>query len=223
MSLSAEPEALAAARERMITDQLAARGMRDERVLEAFRRVPRERFLSPGAWRRAYDDSALPIDCEQTISQPYMVAHMTAALELRGDERVLEIGTGSGYQTAILALLARWVYTIERHDTLLTAAQQRLSALNLQNITCRSGDGTTGWAAHAPYDAILVTAGAPAVPEALTDELAEGGRLVIPVGTETDQTLRKITRTGGELREQRDIACRFVKLVGRSGWQVAGQ
>ncbi len=208
----------AALRERMVREQLETRGIRDRRVLDAMRRVPRERFVPEHLRERAYDDAALPVECGQTISQPYMVAKMTELLELGGGERVLEIGTGTGYQTAILALLAGHVYTIEWHLRLMLAARARLEALGIDNVTYRCGDGSRGWPEKAPFDGILVAAGAPDVPESLEQQLGIGGRLVIPVGPPAEQTLVRVVRTGEGLERQRLFPCRFVKLLGEEGW-----
>ncbi len=205
-------------RERMVREQLEARGIRDRRVLDAMRRIPRERFVPEHLRERAYDDAALPVECGQTISQPYMVAKMTELLELTGRERVLEIGTGTGYQTAILALLAAHVYTIERHLPLLTAASRRLDGLGLTNVTYRCADGSRGWPEEAPFEAILVAAGAPDVPASLEAQLAVGGRLVIPVGPPTGQVLVRVIRREDGLQRQTLFPCRFVKLLGAEGW-----
>jgi len=198
----------------MVADQLAARGIRDPRVLDAMLRVPREKFLPPELREHAYSDRALPIDCDQTISQPYIVALIAEGLELSGDERVLDVGTGSGYQAAVLGQLAREVISIERHGPLSRAAAARLAELNYENVRCVIGDGTLGWAASAPYQGIVVAAAAVDVPEALIDQLDEGGRLVIPVGDPENQSLRQFRRRGNYL-EVRDLSpCRFVPLVG---------
>ncbi|MBK9126995.1 MAG: protein-L-isoaspartate(D-aspartate) O-methyltransferase [Phycisphaerales bacterium] len=202
----------------MVTEQLAQRGIVAPRVLDAMRRIPRERFVLPALAWRAYEDSALPIDCDQTISQPYMVARMTELLELEPDSRVLEIGTGSGYQTAVLALLAGEVYTIEWHLKLLNQAADRLESLGLTNVTFRCCDGSQGWPERAPYDAIIVTAGAPGVPACLADQLRVGGRLVIPTGPLGDQTLERLRRTEAGLAREELFKCRFVKLLGQEGW-----
>lgn len=196
-----------------------ARGVRDPGVLAAMRRIPRELFVPPELVPRAFEDSALPIDSDQTISQPYMVGAMTELLELDARDRVLEVGTGSGYQTAILACRCAALFTIEWHRELLHAALERLRGLELTaRIESRCGDGSLGWPEHAPYDAILVTAGAPDVPAALREQLAVGGRLIVPVGDREDQTLVRVRRTpGGWLREQ-FFGCRFVKLLGAAGW-----
>ncbi|HIE52022.1 MAG TPA: protein-L-isoaspartate(D-aspartate) O-methyltransferase, partial [Armatimonadetes bacterium] len=171
-----------AEREAMVERQIRARGVRDPRVLEAMRQVPRHKFVLPSLQAQAYQDTPLPIGLDQTISQPYMVALMTELLELKGPEKVLEVGTGSGYQAAILAELAEQVYTIERIPELAAAARQRLQELGYHNVTVRVGDGTLGWPEEAPFEAIIVTAGGQTVPPALKEQLAEGGRLVIPVG-----------------------------------------
>ncbi len=205
-------------REDMIRVQIEQRGVRSDSVLDAMRGIPREFFVPPAISDNAYRDAALPIDCEQTISQPYMVARMTELLELKRTDRVLEIGTGSGYQTALLALLAKHVYTVEWHLKLMTAASDRLAALGQHNITFRCGDGSIGWDEHAPYDAIIVTAGAPSVPGQLQEQLAPGGRLVIPVGGPGNQTLERIIRTTEGFRRENHLSCRFVKLVGEEGW-----
>ena len=202
----------------MVREQLEQRGVRDARVLDAMRRIPRELFVLSAYEGRAYSDSALAIDCGQTISQPYMVARMTELLELRPEDRVLEIGTGSGYQTAILACLARHVYTVEWHLKLMTQAAERLAKLGIRNITYRCADGSLGWPAHAPFDAIIVTAGAPDVPAPLCRQLAEGGRLVVPVGDLHAQTLVRVRHTETGPRREEFFQCRFVKLRGAAGW-----
>lgn len=211
--------ARAAERRAMIEHQLIPRGIRDPRVRTAIQHVPREHFFPADRIDNAYVDAAHAIDCDQTISQPYIVALMSSLLELHGGERVLEIGTGSGYQTAILAHLARDVFTVERHAVLASAAAHRLKTLNLTNIHYHTGDGTLGWTEHAPYDAILVTAGAPRVPDELLDQLADPGTLVIPVGDESAQTLTRITQHNARFETQTSIGCRFVKLRGHAGWQ----
>ncbi len=209
-----------AERERMVREQLAGRGVAASRVLDAMRSVPREWFMAADLQGRAYSDAAHPIDCGQTISQPYMVARMTECLALSGGERVLEIGTGSGYQTSILALLAGHIYTVEWHLLLMNKAADCLARLSLANVTYRCGDGSVGWPEHAPYEAILVAAGAPEVPEALCEQLADGGRLVIPVGDAHEQTLITVTRCGDHYERDVGLRCRFVKLVGQAGWQA---
>jgi protein-L-isoaspartate(D-aspartate) O-methyltransferase len=202
-----------AARDAML-GLLRERGIGSSRVLAAMASVPRERFVPHEAQPMAYDDRALPIACEQTISQPYIVALMSDALELSGDERVLEIGTGSGYQTAILAELAARVVTIERHAELSCGAERVLGELGYTNVTFLVGDGTLGWAEQAPYDRILVAAAAVRVPPALEEQLAEGGTLVIPVGTSEGQVLEAYHKVGGKLYAEPLSGCRFVPLVG---------
>jgi protein-L-isoaspartate(D-aspartate) O-methyltransferase len=211
---------LRGARERMVQTQIAARGIRDPAVLEAMLTVPREAFLPPELGEFAYEDHPLPIAEGQTISQPYIVALMTAALELGPHDRVLEIGTGSGYAAAILGRIAREVYTIERHGELADAAAARLRALGFDNVCVLHGDGTLGWREHAPYDAIVVTAGGPDIPEALLAQLAIGARLVIPIGEERAlQTLVRVTREAdGSLRHEDLGDVRFVPLIGAQGW-----
>jgi protein-L-isoaspartate(D-aspartate) O-methyltransferase len=210
-------------RELMVADQIAARGIRDERVLDALSRVPRHRFLTPGteSERAAYRDGAQPIAERQTISQPYIVALMTESLALRGDEKVLEIGAGSGYQTAVLAELARQVIAIERHAPLAEGARRVLDALGYANVRLFVGDGSRGYPDEAPYDAILCAAVAPQVPQALLDQLAPGGRLVLPVGPENGpQHLFLFTRPAdGEDYDHRDLGeVAFVPLIGVAGF-----
>lgn len=204
-------------RHAMVAEQIARRGVRSARVLAALERVPRHRFVSEDLLAHAYEDRALKIGGGQTISQPYMVAVMTECLEIGGCERVLEIGTGSGYQAAVLALLAREVFTIERNESLACSARERLSSLGYNNIRVIWGDGTIGDSEHAPFDALLVAAAAPAIPPPLLGQLAEGGRLVIPVGDAEQQTLTRIRKTGGRAIEERLFACQFVPLRGRYG------
>jgi protein-L-isoaspartate(D-aspartate) O-methyltransferase len=208
----------AAERSRMVEDQIAARGVRDPRVLEALRTVPRHRFI-PGADRaEAYEDRPVAIGCGQTISQPYMVAVMTEWLDVDPAGRILEIGTGSGYQTAVLARLARHVITVERHRDLSDAARKMLSSLALDNIEFVVADGSLGCPRRAPYDGILVTAGAPRLAQALLDQLDEGGKLVAPVGGRDEQRLVRVTRAGDQFRQEFGIGCRFVPLLGAEGW-----
>ena len=202
----------------MVRDQLERRGIRDPRVLEAMRRVPRHLFVPPESQASAYEDRALPIGDGQTISQPYMVAVMTEALAPPAGGRVLEIGTGSGYQAAILAELAGEVITIERRENLAAAARQRLAALGYTRIQVIVGDGTMGHADRAPYDGIIVTAGAPRVPAGLFAQLADGARLVVPVGSQFHQDLIVVERRGETAIESRREACVFVPLVGQEGW-----
>ena len=210
----------AIARERMVADQLRARGITDPRVLTAMGRVPRHRFVEEALAARAYGDYPLPIGEKQTISQPYMVALMTQALELVGGERVLEVGTGSGYQTAILAELATKVYSVERIRSLADRARAILEELGYYNVLIRVGDGTLGWREEGPFDAVLVTAAAPEVPAPLVEQLKAGGRLVIPVGGSTAQVLKCLVKEpDGLIRESELVGCVFVKLVGEQGWQ----
>ncbi|MFG0334294.1 MAG: protein-L-isoaspartate(D-aspartate) O-methyltransferase, partial [Maioricimonas sp. JB049] len=194
------------------------RGVTDPRVLEAMRAVPREEFVAAPYRDRAYDDCALPAAEGQTISQPYMVASMTELLVLASGDRVLEIGTGTGYQTAILSRLAREVVTIERLPGLAESAAKRLSQLGYTNITYYVGDGTLGWPDRGPYDAIIVTAGAPSIPGPLYRQLTDGGRLVIPVGDDTLQTLLVVIRRESGPEIHRKWGCRFVRLIGAAGW-----
>jgi protein-L-isoaspartate(D-aspartate) O-methyltransferase len=207
------------AREKMVTAQLMARGIRDQLVLEAMRKVPRHLFVQDYLQDQAYEDRPLPIALQQTISQPYMVALMTEALELDGGENVLEIGTGSGYQAAVLAEICEQVYTVEKYPELLKTAAAVFRQLGYDNIVAKSDDGTLGWPEHGPFDAILVTAGAPHVPQPLLDQLTDGGRLVIPVGGGLIQELIKLTRRQEEIVEERLIGCQFVPLRGKYGWQ----
>jgi protein-L-isoaspartate(D-aspartate) O-methyltransferase len=203
----------------MVESQLISRGIKDPRVLEAMRKVPRHRFVEEALVSQAYNDHPLPIGEKQTISQPYMVALMTEALELQGKETVLEIGTGSGYQTAILAELAEKIYSIERLRTLSLKAQRILDDLGYFNVVLKVGDGTLGLKKEAPFDAIIVTAGSPDVPQPLVDQLAMGGRLVVPVGDRYTQSLMKITRVKEGIQKTDLGGCRFVNLVGTHGWR----
>jgi protein-L-isoaspartate(D-aspartate) O-methyltransferase len=217
----AMPEDDVRLRDAMIAQQLIKRGIKDERVLQAMREVPRHRFVPERYRAMAYDDMPLPIGHEQTISQPLMVAIMTEALQLRGAERVLEIGTGSGYQAAILARLAAVVFSLERHAALAAQARATLAALGIMNVHVLVGDGSMGLPEHAPYDAIIVTAGAPNVPQPLVDQLKPSGRLVIPVGDRLEQTLVRVTKTEQGLHRESLGGCRFVPLVGAQGWHSA--
>jgi protein-L-isoaspartate(D-aspartate) O-methyltransferase len=209
------------ARTQMVDLQLAGRGILDPVVLDAFRTVPREAFVPPALAEVAYRDMALPIGDEQTISQPYIVALTVEALGLRGHERVLEIGTGSGYAAAILSRIVPEVYTVERLGALAAEARRRLERLGYRNIHVRHGDGTLGWPEHAPYHAIAVSAGGPGLPEALLEQLAVGGRLVIPIGPDArSQTLVRVTKEGpADFRQKTLTQVRFVPLVGAQGWQ----
>lgn len=205
-------------RVRMVETQIASRGIADERVLQAMREVPRHRFVPEHLLSSAYADCALPIGEGQTISQPYIVALMTEALELQSHERVLEIGTGSGYQAAILSKLARDVYTIERHAVLAERAQRLLAELGYHNVHVRVGDGTAGWPEHAPFEAIIVTAAAPEVPQPLLDQLADGGRLVAPVGPAGFQNLICVRKKDQRTTTRNMAPVAFVPLIGEHGW-----
>ncbi len=202
-----------------LVKQLRLRGIEDERVLEAMGSVPREQFVLEEYKIEAYDDFALPIDCGQTISQPYMVAVMTAAMELSGREKVLEIGTGSGYQTAILAELADHVVSVERHRFLSEKAAERLDELHYDNVTLVVGDGSLGWPDEAPFGRIMVTAASKDCPPALFEQLAEGGIIVVPVGDRWSQTLEAIQKIDGRPRQTQILECRFVPLIGKQGWR----
>ncbi len=202
---------------RTMLEQLHQRGIQSSRVLAAIDRVRREQFVPRGVQHLAYADRALPIACSQTISQPYIVALMTEALQLTGDQHVLEIGTGSGYQTAVLAELAASVVSVERHADLSRRAQEALEAAGSKNVTLVVGDGTLGWPEMAPYDRILVAAAADHVPRALSDQLAEGGILVIPIGDPFGQELQAFHKVGGQLQAEWLSGCRFVPLVGAQG------
>ena len=206
----------------MVERQVADRGIRDPKVLDAMRSVPRHCFVPPNLAQQAYADHPVRIDCDQTISQPYMAGVMTEQLNLRPEDRVLEIGTGSGYQTALLAHLAAEVVTIERHAPLADKARKTLGDLGYENVTVICGDGTLGYPEKAPYDAILVTAAAPEVPPALIGQLAPGGRLVCPAGSRDLQKLVRIENTPGGLERSESIPCVFVPLVGEAGWQESG-
>jgi protein-L-isoaspartate(D-aspartate) O-methyltransferase len=213
---------LARKREEMVQRQIAARGIADARVLAAMRTVPREQFVPAGLEEFAYDDTPLQIAAGQTISQPYMVAAMIDLVHPDPADRVLEIGTGSGYAAAVLSRTVADVYTVERHEELARAARRRFERLGYSNIHVLHGDGTLGWTDHAPYGAIIVTAGGPRIPDALREQLAIGGHLVIPVGSDrSEQQLLRVTRTGPEaFVEKRVMPVRFVPLVGEAGWGV---
>lgn len=201
----------------MVSTQLP--GIRDQRVLEVMGRVPRHRFVDPALWPQAYSDYPLPIGNGQTISQPYMVALMTESLRLNGGEKILEIGTGSGYQTAILAEFSSRVFSVEREPVLAQRAREILSKLGYENVAIRVGDGSTGWSQFSPFDRILVTASAPSIPHSLIEQLSDDGLMVIPVGERDHQVLKVL-----EMREEKAIvddicSCAFVPLVGEEGWQ----
>ncbi|MGD8992627.1 MAG: protein-L-isoaspartate(D-aspartate) O-methyltransferase [Desulfobacterales bacterium] len=206
-------------RDDMVRHQLKPRGINDPHVLEALGTVPRHLFVSEALRDQAYGDYPLPIGEQQTISQPYIVAEMTQALELGEDDRVLEIGTGSGYQAAVLAEIVFRVYTIERIRALYIQTRKLLDRLNYHNIIMRCADGTTGWQDESPFDAIMVTAGAPEVPETLLDQLAAGGRMIVPVGNQHSQDLIKITKNKDGIHKSNLGGCRFVKLIGAQGWK----
>ena len=205
--------------ESMVRNQIEARGVNGPRLLAAMRKVPRHEFVNESLIDQAYSDHPLPIGEQQTISQPYIVALMTEALQLNPDDRVLEIGSGSGYQAAILAELAYRVYTIERNRTLYEKARQALEKLGYYNVVCRYGDGTLGWKEESPFDAIMVTAGAPDIPKPLVDQLGMGGRMVIPVGSSDSQMLVKLFRDEKGIHRMELGGCRFVKLIGQRGWR----
>lgn len=210
----------AISRRRMVEEQVRSRGVTDPRVIEAMLKVPRHLFVPEALSSQAYNDFPLPIGERQTISQPYMVGVMSEALQLRGDEKVLEIGTGSGYQAAVLALLARQVFSLERIPELARQARRTLDSCGFARVNIRVTDGTYGWENEAPFDGIVVTAGAPAVPRPYLDQLTIGGRLVIPVGDRISQVLVRVTRRGEQdFREERLFGCRFVPLVGNHGWR----
>lgn len=213
-----EKEKLKWARHSMVERQLVARGISDPGVLRAMREVPRHRFVPARLIRDAYDDRPLPIGDDQTISQPYIVALMLEELNCHPSDRVLDVGAGSGYQTALLARLAGWVYAIERIESLAVGAREVLASLDVANVTLEVGDGSFGWAAEAPFDGIICGAAAPEIPPAWMDQLADGGRIVAPVGSMEDQMLVVITRTGDEFHRRNVCGVRFVKLIGRGAW-----
>jgi protein-L-isoaspartate(D-aspartate) O-methyltransferase len=208
----------------MLDVQIAGRGVRDRRVLNAMRDVPREKFVDPSFEEFAYEDSALPISAGQTISQPYVVALMLEAAELRPSDKVLEVGAGSGYTAALMSRMAERVYAIERQEPLIAPARARFHELGYDNIELRGGDGTRGWPEAAPFDAIIVSAAGPHIPEALEEQLAPGARLIIPVGESEKQELLKLTRTGeSEYEEEKLGGVRFVPLIGDHGWAEDGR
>jgi len=206
-------------RERMVEEQLIARGVRDPRVIEVMRRLPRHVFVDEALRDRAYGDHPLPIGEGQTISQPFIVGRMTELLQLTGREKVLEVGTGCGYQAAVLAELAERVCTMERIPRLASRARETLERLGYRNVWVRTANGTLGWPDEAPFDRILVAAGGPGVPPPLFEQLAEGGRMVIPVGEVTGQVLQVIEKVQGTMRVTQDSGCVFVKLVGKYAWE----
>lgn len=206
-------------RERMVEEQFIRRDIKDTRVLAAMRKVPRHLFVPEEHRHLAYSDCPLPIGQSQTISQPYIVALMTQMLSLHGEESVLEIGTGSGYQAAVLSLMAREVHTVERHDNLARRALKTLNQLDIKNTYVHVGDGTQGWPEYSPYDAIIATAAAPKVPQPLLDQLADGGRLVIPVGGRIGQILERWIREGDSYRNEQTVPVAFVPLIGDFGWK----
>jgi protein-L-isoaspartate(D-aspartate) O-methyltransferase len=205
-------------REEMVLTQLERRGIHDQKVLDAMQRVKRHYFVDPAFRDRAYDDTPLPIDEGQTISQPYVVAKMTSLLDIQPTDKVLEIGTGSGYQAAILAELARKVYSIERHLSLLQKARQALESQGYANVVLKHGDGTIGWAEFAPYDKILITAAAPALPRTLFNQMKDGGKMILPMGDMRVQDLVLVERRGEEAVVQQAGQVMFVPLLGKEGW-----
>lgn len=211
----------AALREKMVKEQLIPRGIKQPRVLAAFRKVPRHKFVIEKYLDSAYGDYPLPIGEGQTISQPYIVALMSECLQLQGQETVLEIGTGSGYQTAILAQLAREVYSVERVANLAEQARTRLKSLGYQNIRINTADGSGGWPQFAPYEIIIVTAGSPAIPEPLIEQLSIEGRLVIPIGSGSSQILTQAIKHKDKIETSQVCGCVFVPLVGKYGWREA--
>jgi protein-L-isoaspartate(D-aspartate) O-methyltransferase len=209
-----------AKRQKMVETQLLPRGIKDSRVLEAMRKIPRHLFLDEALWPEAYEDHPLPIGEKQTISQPFIVAVMTEALKLSGNEKILEIGTGSGYQAAILAELAEQVYSIERLPAIAKRARKMFDELMYSNIVITIGDGTLGWKEHSPYDGIIVTAASPYPPKTLLEQLKIGGRLIIPMGDELTQDLTLYIRDSEtEYSKESYGSCRFVKLIGEQGWR----
>lgn len=205
-------------REKMVQEQIIDRGIKDSRVIDAMRKIPRHLFVPDALLGRAYGDTALPIGDGQTITQPYMVAYLSEALGLRGNERVLEVGTGSGYQAAVLACLAERVYSVERIRSLLERARKTLDRIHCQNVVTKLSDGSYGWEEEAPFDAILITAGAPSLPQPLVDQLKIGGTMVIPVGERNNQRLIRVRKNSRAWSEEDLMKCNFVALVGEYGW-----
>lgn len=208
------------ARERMVQEQIIARGVDEPRTLNALLEVPRHLFVDDAMRARAYGDYPLPIASGQTISQPYIVAYMTQALQLTDTDRVLEVGTGSGYQAAVLSRICQQVYTVERINTLLSSARKIFDSLKYFNIIAKLDDGTLGWPEYGPYDAIIVTAGGPEIPEPLIEQLADPGRLIIPVGDQNVQELKLLTKYEGEVEIANLASVRFVDLIGQHGWRA---
>lgn len=206
----------------MVEIQLITRGIKDRRVLDAMRKVPRHLFIDESIQYKAYDDMALPIGEGQTISQPYMVAIMTELLELKGNEKILEIGTGSGYQAVILAELSKEVYTIERVAVLVKRAEERFNFLGYGNIHVKVGDGTLGWPEEAPFDRVIITAGTPKIPDPLIEQLSEEGIIIAPVGDRFSQQLIKVKKSKGRPSEEYHTPCIFVPLIGEYGWKGDG-
>lgn len=220
LSASSHPDPLAQQRARMVEEQLRSRGVRDPRVLAAMGKVPREQFVAGEDFRDAYGDHPLPIGAGQTVSQPYIVAAMVEALDLRPQDRVLEVGTGTGYEAAILGELAAEVWTIERHEELASKAREILTRLGYTNVHVIQGDGSLGLPEQAPFDKILVAAAAPRIPESLVAQLVDGGRLVVPVGNRYEQQVQMVRKMGNEIVVTTHDLCRFVPLVGAEGWQA---
>jgi protein-L-isoaspartate(D-aspartate) O-methyltransferase len=218
LTMVKEPMKYIRQREEMVKTQIEARGIKDQKVLAALRKIPRHLFVSEALRDQAYGDFPLPIGEQQTISQPYIVAEMTQALQLSEEDRVLEIGTGSGYQAAVIAQIAFRVYTIERIHSLLVNARRLFDELQYHNIVTRYSDGTTGWVDESPFDAMIVTAGTPEIPGPLVNQLAVGGRMVVPVGDQHSQDLIKVYKDEYGIHKTNLGGCRFVKLVGEYGW-----
>lgn len=218
-SIRTERDIYSRTRTAMVESHVVGRGIKDRGVIEAMRIVPRHLFVEEALYAQAYGDSPLPIGYKQTISQPYMVALMTEALGLTGKEKVLEIGCGSGYHTAVLSMVSDKVYAVERVRQIAVKARKVLDTLCLPNVIMKIGDGTLGWPEEAPFDAIMAAASSPDIPPVYMEQLAEGGRLVMPVGGDNSQTLLRLTKRGGKARREILGACRFVRLIGRHGWK----